>query len=98
MQRNNLPLFFMLIAGVLVSIVMVLNGYQLHVMLFVLLITLLIFYGFGCVMRWVLNRFEVQNRQAREAEEKEREALEVAQKAQEALKDKDAGVVEKTDE
>ncbi len=97
MQRNNLPLFFMLIAGVLVSIVTVLNGYQLHDMLFALLITLLVFYGLGSIMKWVLNLFEKQNREAREAEEKEKEAQEIAQKAQEALKDKEAEVVDKTD-
>ncbi len=85
MQRNNLPLFFMLIAGTIVSIVMVFNHYALFDMLLRLLLTLLLFFLLGNVLKWCLNYFDKQNRKAQEEErlameEKAKQALEEAEK------------------
>lgn len=85
MQRNNLPLFFMLIAGTVVSVIMVIYRYPLFEMLVRLLITLIIFGCLGSWLKWCLNHFEKQNRKAQEAErlakeEKAKQALEEAEK------------------
>lgn len=82
MQRNNIPLFLMLIAGVITCILTIANGYELHEMLFCLLIALLVFYFLGSLLKWCLNTFEKQNQEAADAAKAAEEAIRAAQAAE----------------
>ncbi|MBQ7925088.1 MAG: hypothetical protein IJ335_02215 [Lachnospiraceae bacterium] len=87
MQRNNLPLFFMLIAGAITCVLTLVNGYTLNEMLIRLLVVLIVFYFLGSLLRGCLDMFEKQNREAQEALTKAQEealkAIEEAQKKEE---------------
>ena len=62
MKRKNLPLIIMLVAGALTSILTFRKGYELQEKLLMLLITLIIFYGLGCLLAGTLNHFEKAGR------------------------------------
>ena len=98
MQRNNLPLFFMLIACAITCILALLNGYTLNEMLLRLLIVLVVFYLLGSLLRWCLDLFDKQNREAQEAiskaEEEALKAIEEAQKQAAEVQTKDAEKVD----
>lgn len=81
MERKNIPVVLMLIAGVLISIITFIKNYELVEKLLILLITLLIFYGLGCLLVATMNHFDKVNEQKRLEEEK---AAEEARKAEEA--------------
>ena len=81
MERKNIPVVLMLIAGVLISIITFIKNYELVEKLLILLITLLIFYGLGCLLVAAMNHFDKVNEQKRLEEEK---AAEEARKAEEA--------------
>ncbi len=93
MQRNNLPLLFMLTAGAITCILTLVNGYTLNEMLLRLLVVLVVFYLLGSLLRWSLDFFDKQNREAEEALTKAQEealkAIEEAQK-QEEVREKES--------
>lgn len=61
MNRKNLPLFLMLTAGAVTSIITYIEKYPMVVKLVSLFVVLLIFYVLGCVIKWTLDYFELQN-------------------------------------
>ena len=75
MKRKHLPVVIMLIAGAITSILTFILNYQIKDMLLALLIVLIIFYILGSILKWVLDTFEKQNREAalREGEVIEKE-------------------------
>ena len=64
-KRKLIPPFIMLLSGAITSITMYLWHYELKDMLIVLLCVLLVFYFTGEVIKWMFDRFEAQNEQAR---------------------------------
>ena len=74
MKRKNLPLIIMLIAGAITSIFTFQKGYELYEKLLMLLITLVIFYGLGCLLAGTMNYFDKVN-QERWLEEEKAERL-----------------------
>ncbi len=70
MKRKNLPLIIMLVAGAITSIITFRKGYELQEKLLMLLITLVVFYGLGCLLVGTMNYFDKVNRERRLEEEK----------------------------
>lgn len=70
MNRKNLPLIIMLIAGAVISIITFIKDYELVEKLLLLLITLIVFYGLGSLLVFTMNHFDKVNEQKR-TEEKE---------------------------
>lgn len=64
-KRRLIPPFVMLLAGAIVSITMYILHYEVKTMLIVLVCALVAFYMIGDTLRWMLNRFEAQNEEAR---------------------------------
>lgn len=77
MKRKLLPPFIMLVAGLITSIRTYLLHYDTKTALFILLVVLIIFYGLGSILKFVLDTFERQN------EEKALDEGEVIEKAAE---------------
>lgn len=77
MNRKNLPLFLMLTAGAITSIITYIEKYPLVVKLVSLFVVLLLFYILGCVIKWTLDFFEIQNQERlkEEGEVIEKESL-----------------------
>lgn len=84
MNRKMLPLIMMLAAGAVTSIVTYIRNYTILEKLIVLLITLLVFYGIGRFMEYMLDSFEKQNEKVRLASEAA--ALESEQQGEEEQK------------
>lgn len=88
MNRKNLPLLLMLLAGAVTCIVTYIEKYTMTAKLVSLFVVLLIFYILGSVLKWTLDYFERQN------EEKLMEEGEVIEKdleeTQDARMDKDS--------
>lgn len=61
MNRKNLPLLLMLIAGAVTAIMTFVLRYPLKSKLQALLIVLLIFYFIGSLIKWMLDLFDKQN-------------------------------------
>ena len=80
-KRRLIPPFVMLIAGAVTSITMRLLHYEMKTMLIVLLCVLLGFYMSGCVLKYMLDRFE---RQIEEAAMEEGEVIEKEPQEEEA--------------
>ncbi len=83
MNRKMLPLIMMLAAGAITSIATYIRNYTILEKLIALLITLLVFYGIGRFIEYMLDSFEKQNekvRLAKEAAELESEQGEEEQK------------------
>lgn len=74
MNRKNMPLILMLIAGAVTCIITFIQNYSVLGKLVSLLIVLLIFYFLGSVLRWTLDYFDRQN------EKKSKEEGEVIEK------------------
>lgn len=70
MNRKNLPLIIMLIAGAVISIITFVKDYELVEKLLLLLITLIVFYGLGSLLVFTMNYFDKVNEQKRLEEEK----------------------------
>lgn len=70
MKRKNLPLIIMLVAGAITSIITFRKGYELQEKLLMLLITLVVFYGLGCLLAGTMNYFDKVNQERRLEEEK----------------------------
>lgn len=77
MNRKNFPIILMLSAGAIVSIISFIRGDEAPQKLVMLLITLIVFYGLGCLLTYTMNCFDASNEKKRQEEEKaaqEREA------------------------
>jgi predicted membrane protein len=61
MKRKQLPVFIMLLAGSIASILTAVMRYDLKSFLFIVLITLVIFYILGLLLKYVLDVIEAQN-------------------------------------
>ncbi len=70
MNRKNLPLLLMLIAGAVTCIITYIEKYTMAEKLVALFVVFLIFYVLGSVLKWTLDFFEQQN-EARLREEGE---------------------------
>ncbi len=86
MNRKNLPLIIMLIAGAVISIIAFVRDYELVEKLLMLLITLIVFYGLGSLLVFTMNHFDKVNEQKRLEEEKK--ASEEAKLAEEEPQEK----------
>ena len=86
MNRKNLPLILMLIAGAVISIIAFVRDYELVEKLLMLLITLIVFYGLGSLLVFTMNHFDKVNEQKRLEEEKK--AAEEAKLAEEETQEK----------
>ena len=77
MKRRMIPIFLMLLAGAITSIITYIRDYELVKMLWTLLGVLIVFYALGVVIKKTLNLFDAQTeeaeKKAKEAEEKEKE-------------------------
>lgn len=80
MNRKMLPVVFMLVAGAITCIATYVRNYTILEKLVALLLTLLLFYGVGCILKNALDYFDKQNEQQRL--EEEAAALEQEQEAQ----------------
>lgn len=89
MKKNRLPLVIMLIAGAITSILTFLMNYPVKDMLLAVLIVLIIFYILGSILKWILDLFEKQNREAamREGEVIEKESEPEADNQKGAVKE-----------
>lgn len=80
MKRRMIPIFLMLVAGAITSIITYIKDYELTRMLWILVGVLIVFYVLGTVIQKTLNLFDEQieeaEKRAREAEEKEKEEKE----------------------
>lgn len=81
MKRRNWPIVIMLIAGAITSIVTFLRGMAMVEKLLWLLITLVLFYGLGCLLVNVMNSFDEENE--RKLQEEKKKAAEEEKQAQE---------------
>ncbi|MDE5803514.1 MAG: hypothetical protein K2I22_11400 [Lachnospiraceae bacterium] len=64
MNRKKMPLVLMLTAGAVTCIITFIMKYPIIWKLVALLSVLLIFYGLGTILKWVLDTFEKQNEKA----------------------------------
>ena len=92
MNRNNLPLVLMLVAGAITCVVNLIRGYAMLNQLTALFIVLVLFYILGSVFKWTLDYFDRQNEQkaAEEGEVIEKESGQT----KEAVSNKQEGIVE----
>lgn len=99
MNRRYLPLLLMLVAGAVTSIITFVRDYTILQKLIALLAVLLIFYGFGSLIKWMLNLFDEQNQKAAldEGEVIEKDKAEEGNDKKESDKDK-SDKKEKSDE
>lgn len=79
MKRKNLPLLMMLIAGAIICIINLVRNYTILGQLTSLLVTLVVFYLLGSLLKWTLDYFENQNEMARKELEAAEEAVESAE-------------------
>lgn len=61
MNRKNMPLILMLVAGAVTCIITFIQNYSVLGKLVSLLVVLVIFYALGNLLRWTLDYFEEQN-------------------------------------
>lgn len=74
MNRKNIPMFLMLVAGTVTCVITFVKQYTVIDRMISLLVALLIFYFLGSVLKWTLDYFDAQN------EEKNKEEGEVIRK------------------
>lgn len=91
MNRKNLPLVLMLVAGAITCIVNLVRNYSLLNQLTALLIVLVLFYTFGSILKWVLDLFDSQNEQnlSEEGEVIEKETEQDGQESSEKQKEQE---------
>lgn len=73
MNRKNMPLLLMLIAGACTCIVTLVRSYSLLASLVALFAVMLLFYCLGSVLRMLLDRFDRQNEEKEKQEQEEKE-------------------------
>jgi len=61
MDRKNMPLLLMLVAGAVTCIITFINQYSMNAKLVSLFVVLLGFYLLGSVLKWTLDYFDRQN-------------------------------------
>lgn len=71
MNRRNLPLILMLIAGAVTCIINLIRNYSTLVQLSTLLVVFVVFNFLGSVLKWTLDYFDSQNEKAEQQEEGE---------------------------
>lgn len=71
MSRKIWPVIIMLFAGAVISIITFVRGLLMHEKLLWLLITLIVFYGMGCLLVRTLDYFDKVNEKKRQEEQKE---------------------------
>lgn len=71
MNRKTMPLVLMLIAGAVTSIMTFIMDYSIVNKLLALLISLLVFYFLGSILKWVLDYFEKQNEELLNTEQEQ---------------------------
>lgn len=78
MNRKNIPMVLMLLAGAVTCIITFIREYAMVERLAILLGVLVLFYLLGNILMWTLNYFDMQNEQKRkeEGEVIEKEATE----------------------
>ena len=85
MNRKNLPLILMLVAGAVTCIISLIQDDSFFKSLVHLLIVLLVFFFLGSVMKWTLDRFDSENEKRNQEEgeviEKEAESEEGEQES-----------------
>ena len=87
MNRKNMPLVLMLIAGACTCIITLVRNYSVLASLVALFAVLLLFYCLGSLIRVLLDRFDRQNE---EKEKQEQEEKEKALQEEEAAASEDA--------
>ncbi|MCM1193454.1 MAG: hypothetical protein NC123_01170 [Butyrivibrio sp.] len=91
MNRKNLPIVLMLLAGAITCIITFVNDYAMVERLGILLGVLILFYLLGSILTWTLNYFDMQNEQKRKEEgeviEKEADEAGEGRETQEAEED-----------
>lgn len=85
MNRKNIPMVLMLLAGAVTCIITFIQKYTMVEKLAILLAVLVLFYLLGSVLVWTLNYFDMQNEQKRkeEGEVIEKEAAETDENREE---------------
>lgn len=61
-KRKLIPPFIMLLAGAAAGILMIIGNYELHSFLLILFLVMLSFYMLGCILKYALDRFDIQNK------------------------------------
>jgi len=83
MNRNNMPLILMLVAGAVTCVITFFQEYTIFERLLILFIVLLVFYILGSIMKFTLNYFDRMNEmrimEAGEVIEKEAEDISAGQ-------------------
>ena len=64
MDRKNIPIIMMLVAGVITCIITFLQKYSMTKKLVVLFVVLILFYGMGTLIKWAFDSFEKHNSEA----------------------------------
>ncbi|MDE5588794.1 MAG: hypothetical protein K2J60_06590 [Acetatifactor sp.] len=95
MNRKNLPMVLMLLAGAITCIITFIRDYAMVERLGILLGVLVLFYLLGSILVWTLNYFDMQNEKKRkeEGEVIEKEAEETAEGREETAEDREEGKV-----
>ena len=91
METKNIPTIVMLAAGLVTSIVMYRNQYDLTVTLKTVLIVFFVFYILGIFIKKILDKFCPPPKE----EEKEEETEENSEEKEEAQSNEDGSVIEK---
>lgn len=73
MDRKNMPLILMLVAGAVTCIITFIQDFSVAGKLGALLLVLVIFYFLGSILKWTLNRFDKQNELRRQEEMQQEE-------------------------
>ena len=91
MNRKNLPMVLMLLAGAITCIITFIRAYAMVERLGILLGVLVLFYLLGSILVWTLNYFDMQNEKKRkeEGEVIEKEAEETAEGREETAEDRE---------
>lgn len=71
MNRKNIPLILMLVAGAVTCIINLIQNVTILGQLTSLMIVLVIFYFLGSVLKWTLDYFDSQNEKKEQSEEGE---------------------------
>lgn len=87
MNRKNMPLLLMLIAGACTWIITLVRDYSLLAGLVALFTVMLLFYCLGSVIRLLLDRFDRQNEEKAKQEQEEKEKALQEEEAAESQED-----------
>lgn len=93
METKNIPSIVMLLAGLVTSIVMYRNEYDLNTTLKMVLLVFFLFYILGCLVKRLLDKFCPLKTE--EEEENEGEESEKTEGDEEQKKNQDGSVIEK---